>query len=215
MIRIDSINIINKYFLGVDIMNLDAVEIFRKTWEEWFHTDGAHSGIKLNDFWSWSSSDILNNALRGVIAEFIVASDLKIAENCRTEWDAYDLLTDDGIKVEVKSAAYLQSWKQKNYSSISFDIRQTKGWNSETNEYDDQSRRQSDVYVFCLLSHKDKATVDPLNLGQWEFYVLATKILNEKLKSQKSVSLSSLLKLEPTKVEYGRLRKSIDYELSK
>jgi len=50
----------------------------------------------------------VGNVLRGVLAEFIVASDLGCISDVRQEWDAYDIETLDGIKVEVKSIA---QWK--------------------------------------------------------------------------------------------------------
>jgi hypothetical protein len=43
------------------------------------------------------------------------------------------------------------------------------------------------------LTHKDQATVDPLNLDQWTFYVLPTRVLNEVLGNQKTVALSRLI----------------------
>ena len=60
---------------------------------------------------------------RGLLAEYIVAHALDLADAVRSEWDAYDLLLPNGIKLEVKSAAYIQSWYQKEYSNISFAIR--------------------------------------------------------------------------------------------
>ncbi|MDM8523410.1 hypothetical protein QUF80_08570 [Desulfococcaceae bacterium HSG8] len=39
---------------------------------------------------------------------------------------AYDLETHDGIKIEIKSAAYVQSWHQKDYSKITFRIPKTR-----------------------------------------------------------------------------------------
>lgn len=123
----------------------------------------------------------------------------------RVEWNAYDLTTENGVKIEVKSSAYLQSWKQTSYSNISFGIRNTLGWDSKTNEYSNEFKRQSDVYVFCLLKHKDKETVDPLNLEQWEFYILANQILNE----QKSIGLNPLLKLKPVIADYKGLKNAI------
>ncbi len=41
----------------------------------------------------------------------------------RAEWDAVDLTTPDGIRIEVKSAAYIQSWHQVRESTISFRVR--------------------------------------------------------------------------------------------
>jgi len=73
------------------------------------------------DFWKLSVSDLLSNTTRGTLAEFIVAMAMDIdLSNFREEWDAYDLETKNGIKIEVKTSAYLQSWFQKNYSKIIF-----------------------------------------------------------------------------------------------
>jgi hypothetical protein len=77
----------------------------RKSGTERFHRNGAQLGFDLLSFWQWSSSDLVNNVLRGRLAEYIVAQDLGVAGGTRTEWDAYDLQTKSGIKVEVKSAA--------------------------------------------------------------------------------------------------------------
>ena len=122
----------------------------------------------VRDFWVWSSSDLLSNAKRGVFAEFIVAADFDVAGDVRAEWDAYDLTTKSGIKVEVKSAAYLQSWHQDKLSSISFSVAKSRAWDPTTNEFSDEKQRQADVYVFCLLKHQEMSTVDPLDMSQWE-----------------------------------------------
>jgi hypothetical protein len=137
----------------------------------------------------------VDNALRGALAEYLVACDLGIADGTRPGWNAYDLITPEGIKVEVKSAAYLQSWQQSAHSKVCFDIRPTFGWDAATNTYGAERKRQADVYVFCLLAHKDKPSLDPLDLSQWEFYVLTSKALDERLPTQKTISLAGLLRL--------------------
>lgn len=149
--------------------------------------------FSLLDFWRWSVSDILSNATRGRFAEFIVATatDIDICK-LRDEWSAFDLETPEGIKLEIKSAAYLQSWFQRALSKISFSTRAALYWDSLTNKQSDIKKRHADVYVFCLLHHHNKQTVDPLNLDQWEFYVLATKQLNSYTRSQHSITLKSL-----------------------
>jgi hypothetical protein len=131
-----------------------------KTGNEVFEFKGKGLQLSLIDFWRWSASDLVSNAARGILAEYIVASALGLADDgkIRSEWDAYDLLTADSIKIEVKSAAYLQSWYHKKLSAISFGIRPTTGWNDATNERSSELKRQSDVYVFCVLHHQDKAT---------------------------------------------------------
>jgi len=188
---------------------LPAIEITRKSGSEAFILNGSPLPIDLLSFWQWSASDIVGNAMRGILAEYIITSAVGTADGSRTEWDTYDIETPEGIKVEVKSGAYIQSWEQKKYSSIQFGIRPTQGWDSGENEYTKKIVRQADVYVFCLLRHKDQGTINPLNLEQWVFYVLATKVLNESVGPQKSISLSSLVKLNPTKCEYSDLHESI------
>ena len=75
------------------------------------------------------------------------------------------LETGDGIKIEVKSAAYVQSWKQKRLSRLVFGIAPTLAWDPLTDEFDKEKRSNSDVYVFCVLAHKDQETIDPLQSG--------------------------------------------------
>ena len=119
--------------------------------------------------------------------------------------------TDKGLKIEIKSSAYLQSWEQKKLSNIIFGIQPTSNWDYSQNKRTEAKIRQSDIYIFCVLSHKDKNTVNPLNLNQWDFYILETKILNEKVQAQKTITLSSLLRLNPIKVQYNKLKEKIEY----
>ncbi|WP_110926720.1 hypothetical protein [Bacillus massiliglaciei] len=115
----------------------------------------------------------------GKLAKFIVAKAVNATNIMRVEWDAYDLLTPEGIKkIEVKSAAYVQSWQQVKSSSITFGIAPTMGWESSTNTYFTEIKRSADVYVFCLLKEQDRNVVNPLNLDQWEFFVLTTEQIN-------------------------------------
>ncbi len=185
----------------------------RKTGEEPFHRDGSPLGDKLLSFWQWSSSELVGNALRGVLAEYIVASDLGCVSNVRQEWDAYDIETSNGVKVEVKSSSYIQSWLQEKLSSIKFSIKPTYGWDAKNYIVADSKSRPSDIYVFCVLNHKDKSTVDPMNMEQWDFYILATVVLNQKVGDQASITLASLQKLSPIKAKYGQINNAITHTL--
>lgn len=185
--------------------SLGATEIVRKSGSEAFEMNGEKKSFCLSEFWEWSGSDLVNNTQRGILAEFIVAKALGLDRGVRTEWDAYDLLTESGVKVEIKSAAYIQSWAQKDYSKIQFSIKPTIGWDAKTNTYSEVVQRQSDVYVFCLLKHKDQESLNPLDLGQWEFYVVKTEHINERLGNQGSISFSALLKLDHECVGYDGL----------
>jgi len=146
--------------------------------------------------------------LRGILAEYIVASAIGVLKKPREEWDAYDLVSPKGLKIEIKSSSYLQSWEQSKFSKILFGIQPTLVW-EDMNKRSKQPQRQADVYVFCVLAHKDKNTVNPLNLDQWDFYLLKTSVLNEFCLTQKSITLSSLLKLKPLIVNYAGLKQAI------
>ena len=190
---------------------LPAIKTVQKTGKETFYIDGKKLPLDVLSFWKWSSSELLGNALRGVLAEFIVASTIDILDKPREEWDAYDLKTKTGLKIEIKSSSYLQSWEQIELSKIIFGIQPTSDWDYSINKRSKEKMRQSDIYIFCVLSHKDKNSVDPLDLSQWDFYILETKVLNEKVKTQKTITLSSLLKLNPIKTKYENLKQEIEH----
>lgn len=152
---------------------------------------------------------MLGNKLRGMLAEFIVASTIDALKNPREEWDAYDLITKEGLKIEIKSSSYLQSWEQTRLTKIIFGIQPTIIW-EDNNKLSPKAKRQADIYIFCVLAHKDKKTVNPLNLSQWDFYILDTEVLNKKVPTQKTITLSSLLRLNPIKVKYDRLKEQIN-----
>lgn len=190
--------------------DLPALNVTRKSGDEPFRQDSRTLGFNLLDFWRWSASDITSNALRGVLAEFIVAQALDVAGGTRSEWEPYDLMGPGGTRIEVKSSAYLQTWHQRSYSRISFGISPTRAWDSETGIYSDTIKRQADVYVFALLAHRDKATLNPLNLSQWEFYVIATSVLNERMPTQKTISLKGLRNLGCQRGGFDDLEAMVD-----
>jgi hypothetical protein len=127
----------------------------------------------------------------------------------RKEWEAFDLETADGIKIEVKSAAYVQAWKQERRSRIHFGVAKRRAWSAVTNRLSEMASRHADVYVFAHLSHEDRATIDPLDLSQWKFYVLPTKTLESRERSQHSITLPSLRALAGSPVTYGALKDAV------
>ncbi|MDD5792635.1 MAG: hypothetical protein PUD22_08640, partial [Erysipelotrichaceae bacterium] len=126
-------------------------------------------------------------------------------------------LTPEGISVEVKTSGYIQTWDQDKLSNIVFGIRPTLGWDSETNTYSSDKIRQADVYVFCVHKHKEQETINPLDISQWDFYVLKTEELNRRAPGQKSASLASILKMGAEKCAFseihGKICKAFDSEI--
>ena len=176
------------------------------TGNEEFTLHGTSIGVNVNDFWSWAYSDLLNNTYRGVMAEFLVYSSLNSTTptdtHVRTDWLPFDVTSPSGRHIEVKSAAYLQSWTTDFPSQIRFDIAKKLAWDGKN--YATEAKRNCDLYVFCLYTAltRDKSILD---LDYWEFYVLPTSVLNEGVPDQKGIALSSLLKLEPVKTDYAGL----------
>ncbi|MBT2467709.1 hypothetical protein J7E97_07455 [Streptomyces sp. ISL-66] len=187
---------------------LGAVPPRRRTGDEPVHLDGAAHGNLLG-FWAWAYSGLVGNTLRGALAEYIVALALGVAHGTRVDWDSVDIRLPGGRQVEVKSAAYLQEWGQSRLSGISFSIAPAEGWNAVTGEVEPNRLRRADVYVFCLLKHQDKETLDPLDLTQWTFYVLPTAVLNEYRRDQRTLTLSSLLALDPVRSDFAGLRAAV------
>jgi hypothetical protein len=172
---------------------LPALRVTRKTGMEALHLGGKVLPVTLLSFWQWSASDLVSNVTRGRLAEFIVATALGIdTSGVRNEWDAFDLVTRTGIKLEVKSSAHVQSWYQARLSSIVWRTPRTRAWDATTNVFSKDSRRQADVYVMALLQHREKESIDPLNLDQWCFFVVATRVLDARTRSEHSITLKSL-----------------------
>lgn len=188
---------------------LDRIELHKKDGSEPFSYESANIGHTLFDFWRWAYSDIVSNAYRGVLAEYIVAIALGIAdEGIRILWEPYDLLTRDGIKIEVKSASYLQSWRQKKLSPISFACNKTRPDTSV--EQDGSFLRRADLYVFALLKHQDKSTLNPLDLSKWEFWVVSTEVLNEKIGDGKRVNIATLQRMGIIPMGFSDLKVAIN-----
>ncbi|MFJ9933679.1 hypothetical protein ACIRSJ_11165 [Streptomyces virginiae] len=187
---------------------LGAVPPLRRTGDEPLHLHGTAHGTVLG-FWAWAYSGLAGNTLRGALAEYIVALALGAAGEMRVDWDTVDLRLPDGPRVEVKSAAYLQDWAQSRPSAISFSIAPAEGWDPVTGATDPERLRRSDVYVFCLLEHLDKPTLDPLDLSQWAFHVLPTRVLDEHKGGQRTIGLAALLALGAVRTGFDDLRTAV------
>ena len=186
-----------------------AIKPQMKNGEDHILAPDGNSVSTLYGFWRWAYSDLMGNAERGALAEYLVACALGAENSPRLSWGKYDLLTTDGIAVEVKTSGYLQTWKQKELSRPGFGIRPTHGWDAVTNEYDKDKRRQADIYVFCLHKHTDQKTANPLLISQWDFYLLPTSVLNEQFRNQGSASLSALIRAGAELCPYEKLAQRI------
>ncbi|MBR0076744.1 MAG: hypothetical protein IJP96_13435, partial [Synergistaceae bacterium] len=161
---------------------------------------------KLIDYWAWAHSMLVDNSERGIFAEFLVHTAMKSTEMIRRNWTSYDILSPEGIKIEVKASGYIQSWGQEKLSPINFLIRPTQVCNAEDNNFSGGKVRQADVYVFCVHTHTEQESINILDTSQWRFYVLSTATLNEKVGNQEKISLTKLKALNPKETDYSGLR---------
>jgi hypothetical protein len=190
-------------------LSLDRLVVTPKSGLERFRLETQDLGFDLLSFWRWSASDLLSNTTRGVLAEYLVARALGVPPDAvRSERAAHDLQTAEGIRVGVKSAAYLQSWQQRQLSQISFVAPRRRPWNDDDRPAE-RPARQVDVHVFALLAHQDKSTVDPMAVEQWSFFVVATNVLEQRTRSQYSITLPSLARLSGPPIPYHRLRDAV------
>ena len=99
----------------------------------------------MSDFWRWAWSDLRDNTVRGVLAEFIVAAALGRTATRRKGWDNYEVQSDSGVKVEVKASGYLQSWAQAKHSRLDFGRVAARSWDENTNDFGAEPEVRADA----------------------------------------------------------------------
>lgn len=142
------------------------------------------------DFWQWAFSNLCANNIRGIFAEWMVAKLLGITQPLRESWGEWDLLSEEGVRIEVKASAYVQAWEQVKPSSIQFTRLKSRRLDAQTNLYSEQSTYNADIYVFCVQIELDAARWNALDLAQWRFYALSQ--VEMALIGYRSLSLAAL-----------------------
>ena len=178
--------------------------------DEKFLFDGKGVGFDFLDFWRFQYSNIYS--LHGEIAEFIVARALgeKEAQNS-AYWTLWDI-TYRNVKIEVKATAYYHLWNDE--AKIS--RQRTFGITKANGSYDSGVSgnadfcRQNDIYVFCLNTGETKETSYPLNLDNWEFYIVPTAFINENCSDNKTISLGRIRSFGFEARKYDQIKSEID-----
>lgn len=167
----------------------------------------------LLEFWQWAMSDLLSNANRGVLAEFVVGRILGAdLSSPRTEWVAYDLLY-RGYRIEVKSSAFVQTWhKSTERTTPVFGVSEHQGWDADQNLMHPDKRRWADLYVFCLFPlSKEDFSRDVLDLDRWAFYVASTGMLNAQLpEGAKTLGLARLAQICGPALSHATLKARVN-----
>ncbi len=63
--------------------------------------------------------------------------------------------------------------------------------------------------MFCLLDDKGKATIDPLDLSQWRFWVIDTLTLNRSIEGVRSLGVVHLNRLGAVETRFGGIPEAI------
>lgn len=187
---------------GVD--GLAPKRLERLTGQERFE----ETGLAVEDFWRWAFSDLRTNIVRGVLAEFLVARALGDPSPIREAWGNWDVTSASGIKVEVKSSAYLQSWSQRRHSAIVFTGLTGRAWSAQTNEMAEERTLRADVYVFAINKCRSPQQYDPLRTTDWEFRVMTAAQLREH--DRRSVTLAFLDTHAPTAYSLAELGRAVE-----
>ena len=167
------------------------------------------AGFSVIDFWRFQFSNIWD--IQDQIAEFIVASALGQTEPYnKNGWTLWDINYKDR-RIEVKETAYYHSWR----SDGKISKQRTFGINKAHSSYKvrkSESKRQNDIYVFCLNTGETREESNPLVLDHWRFWVIPTETINRVCGNNKSITLGRLQKLTGLMngIGYNELRASVD-----
>ena len=166
-------------------------------------------GFSVIDFWRFQFSNIWD--IQDQIAEFIVAYALGQTEPYnKNGWTLWDI-NYKGRRVEVKETAYYHSWRSDGKVSK----RRTFSINKAHSNYKvrtSESKRQNDIYVFCLNTGETREESNPLVLENWRFWVVPTENINRVCGNNKSITLGRLQKLTGLMngIGYDELRVAVD-----
>jgi hypothetical protein len=172
-----------------------------------------NSEATMLSFWHWAFSDLCDDDIKGIFAEWMVGVllGLPLASSRRVSWADSDFVLPDRTRIEVKATALWQSWKLVNEdgtlkstpdpamvdpSRIRFGGLRARMGTTQAVMLADARHFKSDHYVFCFQNQISPVGWNPWDLGNWEFYMFSREEL-AGLKIGNSVSLAALRKRQP------------------
>lgn len=175
---------------------------------EKFTFNNKELDFEMIDLWRAKYSNIYN--MQETIAEFIVERALGVEKSFNTDyWTLYDIPYRNK-RIEIKETSYYHPWNEggKVSQQRTFGITKANS-NYENADEENKYERQNDIYVFCLNTGETRESSNPINLNNWEFYIVPTSIINEECGNNKSISLNRV-KSFATAVTYDKIKESID-----
>ena len=150
-------------------------------------------------FWKWAFSDLRDDDIKGIFAEWMVRAllGLPFDSGRRVSWADWDIAlrqnTPQETHIEVKASAVWQSWKlvdvygdhksnvgprALNPNRIRFGGLCARG--GDLDQWTGKQRFKSDFYIFCMQTETDPTTWNAWNLAQWEFFMLSRQKLEDE-----------------------------------
>jgi hypothetical protein len=133
---------------------------------------------------------LVNNAFRGMFVEAMLAQVLQPEWRwCSADWASHDFDHPDGLKLEVKQSAALQSWHEPSLrpNRGRFDVKARTG-RYEGARWIGERGRAAQIYIFGWHGLTDPAVADHHDPSQWQFYAVKAVDLPE----QKTIALSRI-----------------------
>jgi len=131
------------------------------------------------------------------------------------DWAGWDIEHRDGVRIEVKQSAALQTWTNRPshagrpYSG-SFDIEPRKGYWADGNKWVNEPGRQAHIYIFAWHSITDPAIADHRDASQWRFFVVLERDLPQ---GQKTISRTVVEKKWPS-VTFDKLCNAVNGQIN-
>ena len=159
------------------------------------------------------SQPLIDNVYRGDYVETLILFALGEGWDAVGGWGSWDLEKGvDGVRVEVKQSAALQTWHRPTSSQKSppsFDIAPRTGYTTAEAVWVDlpagERVRFADIYVFAWHPEENPDSADHRRAEQWQFFVVP----EHRLPDQKTISLNPLQKLA-TAVTYDQLAATVE-----
>lgn len=175
----------------------------------------------LSNFLVWAFSDLCDDVIKGIFAEWTVAKILDIPTTRRYEWANSDLVSLGGVRIEIKASSYWQSWKAIQGDGTPRDLNEypiqpdskirfsgLMAKDTINHHLDKSPRLKSDIYIFCFQFEKNYDHWNAMDLSQWEFYFVAAQELKYKSASLAWLKKQNFGPLSPTELK----RKYLEFE---
>lgn len=171
----------------------------------------ANVSGSLLDFWKWAFADLCDDDIKGIFAEWMVATllDLPILGKRRISWADNDLVLPSGLGIEVKASSLWQSWKLVNPDGTPKQIPPAAVLSPAQVRFSGLQARtsvgvaprdvapvfKSDYYVFCMQTETDPTRWNAWDLSQWRFFLFSRYEL-QTAGIGRSISLAKLMEMQ-------------------